>query len=146
MERKEPHFGTPDLSDIEFQPRDSRRHAPPTTNANTGLSVWKLALGIFLGLSAFGIGTLVFLGMAAQAAMEEQERREKLAAEEFKKALNNPDPFGWHAAGAKQRAEDAAQAARIRAAKQLKPGERCIHGRRFKRVENGWVQLPSQPC
>jgi hypothetical protein len=28
----------------------------------------------------------------------------------------------------------------------LRSGERCIRGKRFKRLENGWHDMPNEPC
>lgn len=32
------------------------------------------------------------------------------------------------------------------AAEPLRPGERCIQGRRFQRIEGGWRDRPNEPC
>lgn len=143
MDRQEPHFGKPDLSDVDIRPRSYQRPSTRTTNARQGLSVWGVAIGIFLGLSAFSVATLVVLGFGAKAVADEQTRREQAAMAQLNKVLRDPDPLGWRAQAAKDRA---VREARIRAAKQLNPGERCIQGKRFYRVDNGWIELPNRPC
>lgn len=140
MERQEPTLGpAPDLAGVEFR----RSVAPKATPAKQPMDLsWKIAIGIFLGLSLFGLATCTTMAILGAAVQAEQERQAELAAAELKKALNNPDPFGWRAAAQQQQREQARQEAARYA---LRPGERCIQGKRFRRVDNGWVQV-NRPC
>ena len=78
---------------------------------------------------------LVVVGSAVQ---QEQDRQAKKAVEAFTKAANDPDPFGYAAREAERQRRETEYYA-------LRPGERCIDGKRFRRVENGWVQV-NRPC
>lgn len=139
MERQEPKFGkSPDMSGIEFRNGTCRGAQYQASSTNDGL-VWKVAIGVFIGMSLCLLATCTLLGIGASAVAEEQEKAQRTAVEKFIKDANDPDPFGWQKRAEQQRREE------IRA-KALKPGQRCIQGQRFQRVDNGWVQLSHEPC
>lgn len=136
MDRKEPKIG--DLSQIEFRSSAVRQRTTSAAQASGNGLVWKIALGVFAGMCLFGLATcsgLVVLGAAVQQAEQQQT---EAAVQEFVRAANDPDPFGWG------RAEQQRQR-RIAEDKALQPGERCIDGKRLQRVSNGWVQV-DKPC
>lgn len=85
---------------------------------------WQVALGGFLALCAHS------LVEAAYARYQIQQATKELEAE--LKAM--PAPFRAPTAGTEQE-----RTAPLRA------NERCITGRRFERVENGWKQV-NEPC
>lgn len=141
MEKNEPTLG--DLSKIEFRPKLHRGPVPqPSTRPirydNSNGMVWKIALGVFVGLCLFGLVTcsgLVIVGYAVQA---EQEKQAQAAVDEFMKVARDPDPLGWRRAEIERQQQEAQSRA-------LQPGERCIGGKRLRRVDNGWVQV-QKPC
>lgn len=138
-DRKETTMGNP--ADLEFRPRDYRgptilSAAPKPSNVSLE---WKIAIGIFLGLSMFALATCASMAVIGNAAMKEQQKAEAAAVEEFKRAISDPDPLGWQ-----RQAQMHADREAMR--KALLPGQRCIKGERFRRVDNGWVQLPHDPC
>ena len=138
-DHKEPSMGNP--ADLEFRPHNYRGPTtarPAATPPPIGLE-WKIAIGIFLGLSMFALATCAGVALIGTAAVNEQQKIEAAAVEEFKRAVNDPDPLGWQ------------RQAQLRAGqedekKPLNVGERCIKGERFRRIENGWVQVPRDPC
>lgn len=115
--------------------------------ATNGL-VWKIALGVFLGLSACGLVTCTVLGTMGYAIEKQREEQANQAVAEFIKSANDPDPFGLAAKVERQRRIDAERQRHYEAANQpapLKPDERCVGATRLQRVENGWVQSGSCP-
>lgn len=139
MERQEPTLGAPaELADLEFR---QRPHRPAPTKEPLGLE-WKIAIGVFLGLSMFGLATCVSMAVIGSAVQQEQQKQVDAAIADLNRAMRDPDPFGWQAAARKQERETQRREAEYYA---LRPGERCIGGKRFRRVDNGWVQI-NRPC
>lgn len=101
-------------------------------------TVWKIAMGVFLGLTLFGLATCTTLAIIGSAVQQEQEKQAQEAMAEFQRAVSDPDPLGWR----KKLHEEQLSEER---AKQLKPGERCIQGRRYKRIKDGWISA-QEPC
>ena len=134
MERKEPTFSTPELSDIEF--RRPRLTSRPHTESYL---MWKVAAGVFIGMSLCMLATCSFIGIGADALIEEQEKAQKAAVEKFIADASDPDPFGF---AARQEAERRREIER----RTLKPGQRCIQGKRLERIEGGWRDIPNEPC
>ncbi len=139
MERQEPSIGKlVDLRDVQFGRTTEVRH-PRSVQAKAPMDLtWKIAAGVFLGLSLFALATCTSLVMLGAAVQQEEERVMRDAVEQINAIARDPDPLGWQ-----QQARDRER--RQADALRLRPGERCIQGKRFQRVENGWVQL-SQPC
>jgi hypothetical protein len=133
------------MAELEFRSRSYRRPTRPTESRQGSLT-WKIAIGVFLGLSLFGLATCAALSMLGHAAIEEQRRIDAQHAAELRRALTNPDPFGWQAQAAKKRQEMERRRTDEALQRALKPNQRCIQGQRFQRVENGWQQLPHEPC
>ena len=98
------------------------------TNPHEGLW-WQIALGIFVGqlmigalaaVAAFAFGFIAISGV--KASLPKTSSRDLYV------------PRNAHQA---------------RSAPQLRPladDERCIQGKRFRRLSNGWQELPSDPC
>jgi len=114
-----------------YDPRRQRR-AQEANDRHSDTSAWKIAGGVFLGLSLFYAVYRVHVAMEQRAAIAEFNR----AMAELAKP--DADPMGWRAAAQRDASRRAAERA-------LQPGERCIDGQRFERVENGWRQL-NRPC
>ncbi|WP_312368749.1 hypothetical protein [Stenotrophomonas sp.] len=134
MERKEPTFSKPNMDEVQFrQPLRHREREP-----SNGL-VWKIAIGVFVGMSICLIATCSLLGIGAAAVADQQEQAQKAAVEQFIRDANNPDPFGYEA-----RAREELRLEMERRA--LKPGQRCMQGKRLERIEGGWRDLPNDPC
>ncbi|MGS1079134.1 hypothetical protein [Pseudoxanthomonas beigongshangi] len=139
MDRQEPTISKPDMADLEFRPTSYRGPTRPQVT-NDGI-VWKLSLGI-------GVAVLAAL-LLFNAYERHQDRKDAEAAlRDFEKELE------------RQRIEDErflkenppVRVIRVgtpsteRQRAPLRPGERCIQGERFKRIQNGWQQLPYDPC
>jgi hypothetical protein len=128
-DRQGPAMGEVDLRDVEFRRARQRRSGPDGEHPHAGLW-WRIALGVFVGMLTHSIVVGIYLRwemsqsiklFAAEA--EKAEREFQGGIEELKPQRNTPRRT---------------PAARVRP---LAPGERCVAGKRFRRVENGWVQV-----
>lgn len=93
---------------------------------------WQVALGVFLALLGHSIIIGLYTRHQINKTMQQMNVEAKKAEQQFSSELQ--------AASNKPRPRYVAPPAPLR------DGERCLQGRRFKRVENGWVQLPRDPC
>lgn len=102
------------------------------------MEVWKIAIGVCLGLVAFA-GIDRYLEARREAA--------EIAALNASFAKANTDLQRMQATErAKRESHELRKQALAEAqyeATRLKADERCISGQRFQRVENGWVQTGS---
>jgi DUF971 family protein len=94
-----------------------------STRAPEQLSVWKIAAGIVLGFAVWSL-------------YERWQTQRQIEA--FNAEVQRVLSPGAEARARTQRASEIERAARP-----LKPDERCISGQRFRRVENGWEQIGS---
>lgn len=100
---------------------------------------WQVALGVFIALLAHSVVTGLYarheMNKALTQLKAETTRAEKQAQRQLDAitaAQRNPSyPY---------------QPPTMQDIAPLRDGERCMQGRRFKRVENGWVQIPHDPC
>jgi len=128
MEREDPRLTAPDASGFKFRHREVRNSPTP----RAGSALWlQIALGVFVGMLGHSLLTGMYVRWESEQAL---------------KALN------------KQMATETARLNRAAAAiiapplppratvAPLRDDERCIKGDRFRRVDNGWVHLPRNPC
>lgn len=139
MEREEPHLSKPDMDNIEFRPRSYRGPSTGHRHDTDNGLVWKLSLGV---------GIAVLCALLLFNAYE--RRQDRLDAEAALRVLN--------AELKKQEAEDVRflrdhlpprtfpALAPTHLPRPLRSDERCIDGDRFRRINNGWQQLPRDPC
>lgn len=91
-------------------------------------TVWKVAIGVYLGGMSVVFSTLLILAALGQIAMKRSEAAGEAIAREFLRSTPKPH--------AQYRTES-------NAARALHAGHRCINGQVFRRVENGWEQVGS---
>lgn len=110
--------------------------------------VWKVALGVFLGVTACGLATCGIVGALGLGYMKDRAD----AANETLNVIS--DGHGAEALNFDARMTEmrqAQQAARFPAPEEsrqrvpLKEDERCVGSTRLRRVENGWEQSGSCP-
>lgn len=118
------------------RPRHMRQ---PQRDSASDLTAWKIAGGVFLGLTLFYGVYRVHVAMEQRAAIEELNRTM------VELAKPDADPLGLRAQAAAMRKAAAARARTDATQRALQLGQRCIGGQRFERVENGWHQL-KDPC
>ncbi|MCC8558703.1 hypothetical protein [Xanthomonas vesicatoria] len=146
MERQEPTLGKPaGLEEVEFRPRTYRGPTRPATNES---DFWLKATVCLVALVVVAVGLIEWNARRQAAAMTAELMRPMTPAE--KRELDRQV--------AQIDAEDARDLANLRrqiwqeapqtepyVPSPLKAGERCIEGRRLKRVSNGWTQV-REPC
>ncbi|MGV7205963.1 hypothetical protein [Xanthomonas citri] len=148
MERQEPTLRKAEgLEEVEFRPRSYRG---PTRQAADASDFWLKAGVCFVVLVATAVGLIEWNAKRQAAAMTAELTRPMTKTEEAK----------FKAAQAKLerelQAETAEEIAKVRrhiilndeVEMELRPllqDERCIQGRRFKRIANGWQQV-LEPC
>lgn len=131
--REEPRIEEPDLSGVQF--RD--RKAAIRTEREWAFPLWgQIALGVFLAMLLHSIITGMYARHEAAKVLDSLNRE-------------------LTQANAQLDAETEQEARRIQRTiaplvptppAPLRDGERCIQGRRFKRLDNGWQQVPLDPC
>ncbi|TAA08854.1 chloride channel protein [Pseudoxanthomonas winnipegensis] len=99
---------------------------------------WQIALGIFVGqlMSAAVAGIAFFLlaGLAASQAEDAAKQLSRQLQQATRQAQSAVPPTPSYAP------------AQTRTRRPLSDDERCIGGRRLKRLPNGWQDLPYDPC
>lgn len=97
---------------------------------------WQIAVGGFIALLAHSIVVGLYSRYETSQAMAQLERESKLATQQMQRAF----------ARNVQAPREAPTAEEYNPPRPLRDGERCLQGRRFTRVSNGWVQMPRDPC
>lgn len=97
---------------------------------------WQIALGGFIALLSHSIVVGLYTRYETRQAIAQFERETKQATKQMQRALAQNVPM----------ARTAQPPTEYAPPRPLSDGERCLQGRRFKRVSNGWVQLPHDPC
>lgn len=120
-------------------PLDERREKDRVAD----YSVWKIAGGILVAMMVWSVYERWQTNMAIKAYNAEVARVFNLAEIEHRSREWFPQVAASRERS--QRAEMQRQEQKSRAAEAaaLQPGERCISGQRFRRIDNGWEQSGS---
>lgn len=132
-EREEPSLGAIDMSEVEF--RRPRLAGAQTDGEQRHAGLWlQIALGVFVAMLAHSIVTGLYVRWEIYTGIKTLGA----AFEEFEKEIRAETavPTRVHGREATRPARPTRPAIRPLAA-----GERCVGGKRFRRVENGWVQV-----
>lgn len=124
----EPTYDPTGAGNLQFR---DRRPAPSRDAPPLGGLWWQVALGVFLALMAHSLITGLWERYEAQRIMRqvnEETRKASVQLQQAIKALEALPPTSD-----------------THVTQPLHPGERCVSGRRFMRLGNGWRQLP-EPC
>lgn len=100
---------------------------------------WQVALGVFLAMLAHSIITGLYARHEMNKAMRQLTAETNKAEQQVQRQIDAMNAVAQHP-------PYQYQAPTMQDIAPLRDGERCIQGRRFKRVENGWVQIPRDPC
>lgn len=138
MDKKEPTLSKPDMADLEFRPTSYRGPTRPTAD-NDGL-VWKLSVGVG---AAVLTALLIFNAYERYQDRKDAEAAMRMLNAELARQRAEEERFLREHAPVRTLQIPAAAPAYTRP---LSEGERCLRGERFKRIENGWQQLPHDPC
>jgi len=150
MEREEPTLSKKlDMGDVEFRPRSYRG---PTRPPDRDSGIWlKVGIGI-AALVVIAMGLIEWNARRQAAAMTAELTRPMTPKEE---ARFKAEMARWEAEIEAETAKELAKVRReIRFDPQpmhiprapLRPGQRCMQGKRLERIEGGWRDLPHQPC
>ena len=131
-QRDEPTLGSIDLSEVEFRRPRTGSTRPVNEHPYAGLW-WRIALGVFAAMMAHSIVTGLYVRWEIYTGIKALG----VAFEEFEKEIRSEA-----AAPSRAPVRAAPRASPPRPAiRPLAAGERCVGGKRFRRVENGWVQV-----
>lgn len=111
-------------------------HRPTPKNEDDNL-VWKIAAGVVLGL-------IVFFGL--QRCVDEYRARQAIAAMNAELAKIEVATRSQRELNERHARERAERQQRREGALLLGPDERCVGGKRFRRLPNGWAEVPHKPC
>lgn len=100
---------------------------------------WQVALGVFIAMLAHSVVTGLYAKHEMNKALKQLAAKTTRAEEQAQRQLDA-------ITAAQRNPVYQYQAPRMQDVAPLRDGERCIQGRRFKRVENGWLQIPKDPC
>ena len=114
------------------------RYRPPEPNRDLW---WQVALGVFIALVAHSI---VVGAYTSYILRRELRTLEAQTSRQLKTASRQTEAAA--ASALHPQYSGATTAVPVTRARLMADGERCIQGRRFKRIDNGWVQLPHEPC
>lgn len=143
-ERQEPTFGTPDMKDLRF--RSERERYVPRPDP---MPQWVYVVGGIVLAIVIVMGLIEWNARRQAAAMTRELTRPMTAKEEaqFEAEMARADKemtAALREAMPKVRQIPLPQAEYIPLP--LRPGERCIRGRRLQPIEGGWRDRPDEPC
>lgn len=97
---------------------------------------WQVALGVFLAMLTHSVITGLYERHELSKAMKQLEAETKKTEQQIQKELESINTTRYQPLTQYP----------IKKTTPLREGERCIQKRRFKRIENGWIQIPREPC
>lgn len=127
MDREEPTLNRSDMRDVQFR---SPRRSETAHEAGSYSLWWQIALGVFVAMLAHSIVVGLYRRMEMKAGIEAFTEEMRKATREMPATRPIRDDF------IEPRNEP----------RPLSENERCVNGRRFRRISNGWQQLPYEPC
>lgn len=136
IDRDEPSIGSVDMSELEFRRPRPRSGRLEEEHRSAGLW-WRIALGVFVGMMAHSLVVGLLVRWELQQLMKQWEAEtaatQRQMEQVFREISLTPAPSPT----------TRATPSRIRAAstRPLAADERCVSGKRFRKVDNGWVQI-----
>lgn len=138
--RDEPSLGALDMSEVEF--RRPRAGVPRADDEHRFSGLWwRIALGVFVGMLAHSIIVGIYVRWELQQLIKYLESEAALAQRDFEAALRQIAPVS----STTRDTTPTAHRSRTSPLRPLTADERCVSGKRFRRIENGWVQV-LEPC
>ncbi len=140
IDRDEPSIGSADMSEVEFRRPRPRKGRPEEEHRFAGLW-WRIALGVFVGMMAHSFVVGLFVRWELQQLMRQWEAEAAAVQRQLEQVLRGISPKP--ATPPTPRANPSRT--RPASTHPLAADERCVSGKRFRKVENGWVQV-LEPC
>lgn len=147
-ERHEPTFGKPDVHELQF-----RGHGRRQIGRNEPTSPWLYIAVSTVLLVVIAMGLIEWNARRQAAAMTRELMRPMTAQEqaafdaEMEKKGRQLEAETAAEVPAVRRTLQLDRALPVRERRPLGTGERCIEGRRFKRMDGGgWRDMPNDPC
>ncbi|WP_313316436.1 hypothetical protein [Stenotrophomonas sp.] len=146
-ERQEPTVGKVDLKDVSFQPRLRRaQHAQGNADGSEDSKFWLRAIVLLAAVVLIAMGLIEWNARRQVAALERAltitpEQQAAFDAEIRRSAREDAEMLKQLQRNLSPERQDWRQVV-----EPLKPGQRCIQGRRFERIDGGWRDLPRSPC
>jgi len=143
-EREEPTFSTPDIKDMRFQSDRARYVRRPEPAPHWAYIAGGVVLAVLIIM-----GLIEWNARRQAAAMTRELSRPMTLKEEaqFKADLARADK---EMSVALEEVVPRVQRFTLPQTEYmpvpLRPGERCIRGRRLQRIEGGWRDRPDEPC
>ncbi len=136
VDREDPSIGSVDMSEVEFRRHRPRYERPEEEQRFAGLW-WRIALGVFVGMMIHSFVVGVIVRWELQQLMKEWETEAAAAQRQMEQVLRaiSPEPAPSPAP------RTTSPRTRPASTRPLGVDERCVSGKRFRKVENGWVQI-----
>lgn len=128
-DREDPSLDESQLGELQFR-RPGRVPVAADDHRFAGLW-WRIALGVFVGALAHSAVVGLYVRWELQRAISVAEADMKQAEREMARALDQSSSTPRSSSVRPARP----------AIRPLAAGERCVGGKRFRRIENGWVQM-----
>jgi len=124
-------MGSVDMSEVEF--RRSRRRGPRADNDHHAGLWWQIALGVFTAMIAHSIVTGLYVRLEIYMGLRALGQAIEDVGNELGAGPEVPAPTASRSVAPPRRAPVTMRL--------LRTDERCVGGKRFRKVENGWVQV-----
>ncbi|WP_152982605.1 hypothetical protein [Stenotrophomonas humi] len=153
-ERQEPTLGKADLSDVNFRPRSKNG---PRSSANGQPSeesrFWLRAIVLVAAAVLIAMGLIEWNARRQVAALERaltptpaQQAQIEAALRELEKAGKENEAIVRKIRLDPNKLLDTSGIDWRAPVEPMRPGQRCIQGRRLERIEGGWRDIPNSPC
>lgn len=153
-ERQEPTLGKPDLTDVSFRPRHrSGLRSSPAPKQDDESKFWLRAIVLVAAAVLIAMGLIEWNARRQVAALERALTPSPAQQAQIDAALRELEKVGAENEGIVRRMRldpntllDTSGFEGRAPVEPLRPGQRCIQGRRLERIEGGWRDLPREPC
>jgi len=153
-ERQEPTLGKTDLSEVRFRPR--HKHGP-RSSADSHVSdeskFWLRAIALVAAAVLIAMGLIEWNARRQVAALERALTPTPAQQAEIEAALRELEKAGEENEGIVRKIRldpnkllDTSGIDWRAPIEPMRPGQRCIQGRRLERIEGGWRDIPNSPC
>ena len=134
-DRDEPSIGSADMSEVEFRRPRVQYGKRKEEHRFAGLW-WRIALGVFVGMMIHSFVVGLFVRWELQQLIKQWEGEAAAAQRQMENVLREIAPTA-----PSHTVRTTPPRARQASTRPLAADERCVSGKRFRKVKNGWVQI-----